>query len=287
MNYFNQNKLVIRVALLFVVLLSNLCLKAADTLYINRDTTSITPVFFQKAVFNTDTVFNAKNAVLDYSIGTPIDLTIINNDTVLHSVRLPNSSGMINISQGSSISITLNNLQKGTYLIYVESDMGYFLGAGAILRVGISGQKFAWDLWDQDPALTEDFGNEIISELPSTYRPTLFTINGAVDHTTPNTGSTVTGNVGDTIYISIVNNGNMDHTLHFHGYHIEIIQSTHQPHAIGWLKDSFPILVKEAMTVRLVPHQPGDYPVHNHNLVATLFTNGYPRGMVTMLMIEE
>ena len=41
------------------------------------------------------------------------------------------------------------------------------------------------------------------------------------------------------------------------------------------------------MTVRLVPHQPGDFPVHNHNLVATLFNNGYPRGMVTMLMIQE
>jgi DNA-dependent RNA polymerase auxiliary subunit epsilon len=277
----------VRIALLFIVLSSSLCLKAADTLYINRDTLTITPVLFQKAAFNVDTVFNAKNAVLDYSVGAPIDLVIINNDTVNHVVRLPNLSGTVNISPSSSASITINSLQQGTYLLYIESDMGYFLGAGAVIRVGISGQKFAWDLWDQDPDLTNDFGNEVISQLPSTYRPTIFTINGVVDHMTPNSGNVVTGNVGDTIYISVVNNGNMDHTLHFHGYHIEIIQSTHQAHSIGWFKDTFPILVKEAMTVRLVPHQPGEFPVHNHNLIATLFNNGYPRGMVTMLMIQE
>lgn len=281
------NTIPVRAALLFIVLMSSICLKAADTLYINRDTLSITPVLFQKAAFNLDTTFNAKNAVLDYSIGEPIDLTIVNNDTVTHAVRLPNSTSSVNISQASSVSITLNNLQKGTHLLYVESDVGYFLGAGAVIRVGISGQKFAWDLWDQDPDLTNDFGNQVISELPNTYRPTLFTINGVVDHMEPNSASVITGNVGDTIYISIVNNGNMDHTLHFHGYHIEIIQSTHQQHSVGWIKDTFPILIKEAMTVRLVPHQPGDFPVHNHNLVATLFNNGYPRGMVTMLMIQE
>ncbi|PHR48859.1 MAG: hypothetical protein COA32_05180 [Fluviicola sp.] len=287
MHQITRNTIPIRAILLFIVFLFNLSLKAADTLYINRDTLTITPVLFQKAAFNLDTTFNAKNAVLDYAVGSPIDLIITNNDTVTHAVRLPNSTGTVNISEASSVSITLNNLQKGTYSLYVESDVGYFLGAGAVIRVGISGQKFAWDLWDQDPDLTSDFGNQVISELPNTYRPTLFTINGVVDHMEPNSASVITGNVGDTIYISIVNNGNMDHTLHFHGYHIEIIQSTHQPHSVGWIKDTFPILTKEAMTVRLVPHQPGDFPVHNHNLVATLFNNGYPRGMVTMLMIQE
>lgn len=286
MNTIALNKTVIHVALFFVVLLSSLSVKSADTLYINRDTLSISPVFFQKAAFNIDTIFNAKNAVLDYPQGAPIDLILINNDTISHSVRLPNSSGAINIGEGLSASITLNNLQQGTHLLYIESNVGYFLGAGAIIRVGISGQKFTWDLWDQEPSLTADFGNEIISELPSVYRPTLFTLNGAVEPMDTISGSVITGNVGDTIYISIVNNGNMDHTLHFHGYHIEIIQTTHRPHTVGWLKDSFPILIKEAMTVRLVPHQPGDFPVHNHNLVATLFNNGYPRGIITMLMIE-
>lgn len=287
MHKFTGNFLVFRfVCAVFLILLSN-SLKAGDTLYINRDTLSISPVFFQKAAINVDTVFNSKNAVLDYPSGANIDLTIINTDTITHSVKLPSSNGAVNIAAGQSTSITISGLSMGTFLLYIESSVGYFLGAGAVIRVGITGQKFAWDLWDQDPDLTADFGNQLITQLPSTYRPTLFTLNGGVDPMDPLSGSMIMGNVGDTIYISIVNNGNMDHPMHFHGYHVEIIQATKQPNMVGWIKDSFPVLRKEAMTVKLIPHQPGEFPVHNHNLIATLFNNGYPKGMITMLMIQE
>lgn len=282
-----QNKSIVFTVSVLLFIFLHTTIHAADTLYINRDTLTITPVFFQKAALNNDTVFNAENAVLDYPLGATIDLTIINNDTVPHSVRLPNSSGTINILAGLSASVSLIDLPMGTFLMPVESSVGSFLGAGALIRVGINGQKFSWDLWDQDPDLTEDFGSQTISQLPNTYRPTLFTINGSVDPMDPTNESIITGNVGDTIYISIANNGNMDHPMHFHGYHVKIIQATKQPHMVGWSKDSFPVLAKEAMTVMLVPHQPGEYPVHNHNLIATLFNNGYPKGMITMLMIEE
>lgn len=282
-----QNKSIVFTVSVLLFIFLHTTIHAADTLYINRDTLTITPVFFQKAALNNDTVFNAENAVLDYPLGATIDLTIINNDTVPHSVRLPNSSGTINILAGLSASVSLIDLPMGTFLMPVESSVGSFLGAGALIRVGINGQKFSWDLWDQDPDLTEDFGSQTISQLPNTYRPTLFTINGSVDPMDPTNESIITGNVGDTIYISIANNGNMDHPMHFHGYHVKIIQATKQPHMVGWPKDSFPVLAKEAMTVMLVPHQPGEYPVHNHNLIATLFNNGYPKGMITMLMIEE
>lgn len=282
-----QNKSIVFTVSVLLFIFLHTTIHAADTLYINRDTLTITPVFFQKAALNNDTVFNAENAVLDYPLGATIDLTIINNDTVPHSVRLPNSSGTINILAGLSASVSLIDLPMGTFLMPVESSVGSFLGAGALIRVGINGQKFSWDLWDQEPDLTEDFGSQTISQLPNTYRPTLFTINGSVDPMDPTNGSIITGNVGDTIYISIANNGNMDHPMHFHGYHVKIIQATKQPHMVGWSKDSFPVLAKEAMTVMLVPHQPGEYPVHNHNLIATLFNNGYPKGMITMLMIEE
>ena len=40
-----------------------------------------------------------------------------------------------------------------------------------------------------------------------------------------------------------------------------------------WEKDTFPVFPGEAMTLLLVPDQPGMYPVHNHNLV-TVATGG-------------
>lgn len=257
-----------------------------DTLYINRDTVTISPVFFQKTSFNWDTVFQTRNAVIDIQENTSTALVIINRDTVNHEVLLPDGSPSFTILPNESQLVSLNPLGYGTYVIQSLSPEGKFLGAGAIVRVGITGISYSWDLWEQDPMLTHDYGNGVLTSLPPVYRPLIFSINGGVDPMSMTAGAMIMGNVGDTIIISIVNNGNMIHPIHFHGYHVELVQSTHQSDKIGWKKDSFPVFEKEGLTVRLIPHQPGEFPVHNHNLVATLFNNGYPLGMITMLMIN-
>lgn len=257
-----------------------------DTLYINRDTISISPVFFQKTSFNSDTVFQTRNVVLDIQENTSDSLVIINRDTVNHEVLMPDGSPSFTLLPNESQLVNLNPLSYGTYVIQSLSPQGRLLGAGAIVRVGITGIRYSWDLWEQDPILTHDFGNGDLTELPAVYRPLIFTINGGVDPMSMSAGAMIMGSVGDTITISIVNNGNMIHPIHFHGYHVELVQSTHQNEKIGWKKDSFPVFEKEGLTVRLIPHQPGEFPVHNHNLVATLFNNGYPLGMITMLMIN-
>lgn len=274
-------------SILYLFLLLNFNVFGVDTLFINRDTLTITPVFFQKCSFNTSSVFNIKNAVIDIPLGEEKEFIVFNNDITNHEVNIPNTSGNEIIAPDEAVLIVISNLDYGTHLMYIESSVGNFLGAGVTIRVGVEGKKYAWDLWDQDPELTEGFGNGTYSSLPEVYRPRLFTINGGVEPMEMSSEAMVMGNVGDTIVISIVNTGNMIHPLHFHGYHVEIIQATIQTETVGWSKDSFPVMVKEAMTIRLVPHQPGEFPVHNHNLIATLFNNGYPKGMVTMLMIEE
>jgi hypothetical protein len=258
---------------------------AQDTLYINRDTTSIANVSFQKAAFNLDTIFQRGNAVLDFPENTLIEFVVANNDTVPHEIMLPDGSASFVLLPSETQLVQITSLPYGTYSVQSLTAQGAFLGAGAILRVGITGISFTWDLWEQDPALTFDFGDGTITVLPSVYRPIVFTMNGGVDPMDMMSSAVITGSVGDTITISIVNNGNMIHPIHFHGYHVELTQSTQQSDRIGWKKDSFPVFVKEGMTLRLIPHQPGEFPVHNHNLVATLFNNGYPLGMITMLMI--
>lgn len=261
------------------------CSYAQDTLYINRDTTSIASISFQKAAFNLDTNFQRRNAVLDFPENTLIEFVVANNDTVPHEVLLPDGSLPLLLQPNAAQLVQISSLPFGTYAVQSLTSQGAFLGAGAILRVGITGISFTWDLWEQDPALTFDFGNGTITTLPAVYRPTVFAINGGVDPMDMMSSAVITGSVGDTITISIVNNGNMIHPIHFHGYHVELMQSTQQTSRIGWKKDSFPVFEKEGMTLRLIPHQPGEFPVHNHNLVATLFNNGYPLGMITMLMI--
>ena len=127
----------------------------------------------------------------------------------------------------------------------------------------------------------------IETDITGNYTPNIFLING---YFFPNTNNDSTAkvrqNVGDTVLISIINSGNIDHILHFHGYHVEIIDIKKNVRQKNWIKDTFPVKTGEALTVMLVPDKIGMYPVHDHNLIAV--TNGglYPGGMITMLHIE-
>lgn len=259
---------------------------AQDTLYINRGIYTISPETVHKISINESESFVRANAIVDLALNDELSIFLINNDTVNHTV-ISSFLSATAILPSEGILIEQNSLPFGTHLIHHQDGPGELLGAGIIIRVGIDSPKFCWDLWDQSPDLAEAVFNGDATAIPSVYRPTFFSINGGVDPMDMMSGAVVMGNVGDSIYISIVNTGNMIHNIHFHGYHVEIIQSLEKPESIGWEKDSFPVFVKDAMTLLLVPHQPGEFPVHNHNLVATLFNNGSSLGMITMLMIQE
>ncbi|MFT5183641.1 MAG: hypothetical protein ACI84C_000767, partial [Flavobacteriales bacterium] len=72
----------------------------------------------------------------------------------------------------------------------------------------------------------------------------------------------------------------------YHGYHAEIIESTKFPSHVGRNKDTFAIYSMEIVVVELVPFQTGEYPVHDHNLVAVSGGNVYPNGMFLTIRIE-
>jgi hypothetical protein len=52
------------------------------------------------------------------------------------------------------------------------------------------------------------------------------------------------------------------------------------------MKDTFPIQPLETLLLQLVPHQVGEYPVHDHNLVAVSAGGIYPNGMFLTLLIQ-
>ena len=131
----------------------------------------------------------------------------------------------------------------------------------------------------------DSIANGLTTTLPNYFKPEVFTINNLYfPNTVADTLGAVTGHVNDSIIISVVNSGQMVSPFHFHGYHVKIIDVKIHQAILGWEKDTFPVFPGEAMTLLLVPDQPGMYPVHNHNLV-TVATGGYPGGMVTRLNI--
>lgn len=259
-----------------------------DTLYLNREDVTMGNNLVNRCVLNNTAQFNQANAYLDVEVGDLLELTIYNTDTVDHQFEVANLNTLGTIAAGGNATYTVFCDNFGTYGIRATDPIGDILGAFAVLRVGLMNeQAFIWNLWEINDQFSHDVGNGIVTGIPSTYRPNTNIINGMVYPATSSDPLTaVTGNVADTIYISVVNSGNFVHTLHFHGYHVKIVQATLHSDKVNWVKDTNPVHKNETLTFQLIPDKPGMYPVHDHNLVSVLTQNTYPGGMITTLNIQ-
>jgi len=261
-----------------------------DTLFINHGTEEYAFLDYHFLAFNSSDEESARNHPVYFEADTLV-LTVFNRDSVSHSVSvdaLGFESESIAPLQSETVVLNFED-NDGVYRLYCSSPRGWMLGASTILLKGYGNaeSRYFWNLYDQEHGLDSLILDESVSSIPiSGYRPSAFTINGNIyPNTVSDTSALVQNAVGDEVIIAIVNSGKMSHTLHFHGFHITILTASLDSHREGWIKDTFNLLPGEAMTIKLVPHQPGHYPVHNHNLIA-VNTGGYPGGMITMLQIE-
>lgn len=258
-----------------------------DTLYLNRESVLMGGYLTNRCVFNDSVTFNKQNSFIDLNSGDILELTIINNDTIVHDFTLVNGNALGSINGGNSDTYSIPFPTFGTYGVAATDPIGNLLGAFCVIRVGLQTEKsFIWNICEMNDTLSLEIGNGLVNTIPVNYRPNISTINGLdFPMTTTDTLGSVNGMIGDTIYISIVNSGNMIHTLHFHGFHFVIKQISIRNEMLNWEKDSFPLLPDETATIRLVPDKEGMYPVHDHNLISVLTLNNYPGGMITMLEI--
>lgn len=277
--------------LFLLALASSLEVYSVDySLYLNRDTITLNEVLVHGAAFNWDENYHPQNAVLNAEVGEQISVVVFNTDTIDHDFTIEGYLENDNtIAPGASEEFVLTISEPGTYRFYSSVAEGKLLGASGQLLIGYQDDtRFYWNLFDLEHELTAEISTGLTDQISENYRPELFFINGfSYPETLEDSVGYVTGTVGEEIIISIVNSGNMDHILHFHGYHVEILQAVEVGHMTGWTKDSVPVKMNETITLRLVPHQPGVYPVHDHNLIAVTNIGFYPGGMITHLNITE
>ena len=125
------------------------------------------------------------------------------------------------------------------------------------------------------------------STFGNNYYPDYFTVNGKSNPDINNDADArVIGGVGDTIRIYIANTGQSIHSMHFHGYHLRILYSSENVTHVDRSKDTFPIKSMETLVLELVPDKVGEYPVHDHNLVAVTGGGIYPNGMFLTMLIQ-
>ena len=212
----------------------------------------------------------------------------MNFDSQVHQFRIKGETNAVSIPVGDSVQVLYDCNNPGVFIFDDPlnfPDMASTGLSGMLVVKNTTHAGFYWNVKEH-----QEGNSELVfsggSPDWSTYYPTYFTINGkSAPNINSDTNARVLGNVGDTIYIYIANTGQSVHSIHFHGYHVTIAYSSKDPSQVGWSKDSMPVFPSETLVFELVPDQPGEYPVHDHNLIGTTGGGEYGQGMFTTLLI--
>lgn len=278
--------------LLLLVLITGTTYANIDTLYVNSGFQMLVDSTLVPSIkLNETPLYSSKNYVFTLGVSQEKNYCIINTDSANHELNFRNSTNAnVSIAANDTVEFSLNYDSSALY-IYEDVEnypLNAHLGLSGMIYVGDELEHaYYWNLKEHDL----EWINNTIDSLPfdiNQYNPRYFTINGLSNPMSfTDSSTTINGQVDDLIYINIANTGRMNHALHFHGYHVEILYSSKDPHHEGRIKDSFNVKPLETVIVKLVPDKPGLYPVHDHNLGATLGNGTYANGMLTFLNIVE
>ena len=269
----------------------NCVIAQVDTLniYINAGQVQIidSNKFGAKA-FNKTPKFDFNAQVFRFHKGQSTFLRLHNGDSITHLIDIESFTTQLKVVKNGVTGFSLEFKNTGAFRIFessTEAEQLYLGLSGLFVVEDKQSGHFFWNLKE----FQSDF-NRNIAEGRSidmeNYKPNYFLINGLSNPKIDlDTLAKVRGNVGDTIQLYILNSGNSVHSLHFHGYHVKVIYSSRRNDAIGWVKDTYALYKDEVVQFEIVPDKPGEYPVHDHNLVAISAYLIYPNGMFTTLVI--
>ena len=97
--------------------------RSSDTLFINKDTITKGLQLIYSCAFNRSPVFSDMNATIYLQTGDTLDVTVINNDTLIHDLTV---DGMLTsgntIPPSDSATFMLTFASEGTYRFYSSFD---------------------------------------------------------------------------------------------------------------------------------------------------------------------
>lgn len=237
---------------------------------------------------------------LESEEGDTVTVTVYNQNNRPHNfIVLGITSDTSSIPAGGSRTYTFATPKAGVYLYHdslasnVNRSMGLY---GALVVRAAGGAKRAWGngpsfdgerVWvvsEMDKVRWNNVAASGAAVNTSVYRPNHFLMNGQGGFDAMHDPNTVleltTGQVG---LVRIVNAGQFDHSLHFHGNHFEIIDLNGTRPAQPEPGDT--INVKAFSTAMLLYRQPaGIYPMHIHSAQMETANGVYLNGVATLLV---
>ena len=241
-------------------------------------------------IFTSSPTFAKKSDLIIFNLGDVITLKVVNATSENHGFTIDGVLNLGVISPNDSVQQTFTSPTIGVYRFFDPLNFPYneYLGLSGVMHIKAINDVtpyFYWDLREHQLSWNTSIllGN---SPVLNNYEPFYFTINGNSEpDINLDTIARVIGNVGSEVRVIIVNNGLSIHSMHFHGYHAFLLKNSKNIAHEGREKDTFPVYPKEYVVLSFVPDKPGEYPVHDHNLVAVTGGGIYHAGMFTTLLI--
>lgn len=260
-----------------------------DTLYILKDSIQVsTGLKLPYITFNRTPTFSQTNSRIVINQGDQLELLVVNQDNATHEFQVEGETAVYSIPAAGQVSISHVFSQAGVFIFNdpINFPDNASIGLSGMIAVkDHSNSSFFWNIKEH-----QEGSNALVIAGGSvdwtTYYPEFFTINGnSHPNINADVSARITGSVGDTLFIYITNTGRSIHPMHFHGYHVNVMFSSKSPSHVGRSKDSQGVYPNEGVVLRLIPDKEGEYPVHDHNLIATTGANLYPLGMFTTILI--
>lgn len=243
-----------------------------------------------RKVFNTSNELQPSSSLIVLNDNQPVNIKVINLDSLSHRFQMGSFYSSGEILPNDTLVVGFNSIPAGIYRYFDPSSAPFnvYQGLSGIVHVKSSNDiipYFYWNVQEHQSAWDTLFVQGFVPDLAQ-YDPDYFTINGKSDpDINQDTLARITGSVGEEVRILMVNSGLSIHSMHFHGYHAEIMESSKYPSHSGRSKDTFPLYPKEYLLLRLIPDKPGEYPIHDHNLVAVTGGGIYHAGMFSTILI--
>ena len=149
--------------------------------------------------------------------------------------------------------------------------------------------EYTWVIGDMDkPNWNDKAGSSGAAIVPTLYLPNYFLINGMGGFdAAKDTNTSITGKVGDTVLVRIVNGGQFQYSMHFHANHVKVA-ALNGVHQSSPFKQLDVVSVPPLGTVDLLYYlnQPGEYLMHVHNAQAETANGVYLNGIMAMVHIQ-
>ena len=118
----------------------------------------------------------------------------------------------------------------------------------------------------------------------SIYEPNYHTLNGLVfPHTLDDPATRLNCAVGERVRIFCGNLGHVRQSVHFHGYHFDVMARNRVPETSLPEKDTVGLPGYTTAEIAWTVNQSGLYPIHPHSLTSVTDNGTYPAGQITLI----